>query len=379
VNIEVVPVRIERDLEQFIRLPWGLYKGDPNWVAPLISEERRRFDPRKNPFYEHAEVQLFLALRDGRPVGRLSAHIDYLHNEFHGERSGFFGFFEAPDDRGVAEALFEAAEGWLRARGMECIRGPFSFNTNDPSGLLVEGFDSPPALMMPYNPPYYGKLLEGLGFVKVKDLLAYEITIDEPFRERMKALIPRLEAIGRRARRQGVTVRAVNLSDFDGEVRRLMEVYNEAWERNWGFVPLTEREFVAQAKELKRIVIPELLVIAERGEEPIGFGLVLPDFNQALQPLRGRLFPLGIFKLFIYSRKITGLRFITLGIKRAHRKRGVDALIYLKMLEAGLKLTQYQRCECSWVLEDNHLMIRAIELVGGRLSKVYRIYEKPLR
>jgi hypothetical protein len=378
-SIEIVPVRDRREVRAFIRLPGRLYRDAPNWVAPLLMDEAKRFDPRRNPFYEHADVQLFLALRDGTPVGRLSAHIDHLYNDFHGEKTGFFGFFECIHDADVTHALFEAAETWLRERGMERILGPFGFNTNGLAGLLVEDFRSPPALLMPYNPPYYSELIEESGYAKAKDLKAFRIEIDEAFRERMSQMIPRLEAISGRARKQGFTARPINLRDFTNEVRRLREIYNEAWERNWGFAPLTEREFMEEAKEMKRIVVPELAVIVERGEEPVGFGLALPDFHQALRPLRGRLLPFGIFRLLRAARTIDGLRLLTLGIKHRYRIRGVDALLYIELLKAGLALRQYTWCEFSWILEDNVLIIRAIELIGGRVSKVYRVYEKPLR
>ncbi len=377
-SIEVISVKGKGELRQFIHLPWQLYRQDPHWVAPLLLEEKKRFNPAKNPFFEHADVQLFLALQNGRAVGRISAQVDHLHNEFHHERTGLFGCFEAVNDGAVAKALLEAAERWLWTRGMERVRGPFSFNSNGESGLLVQGFDSPPALLMPYNPPYYEKLIERCGLVKAKDLWAYTIIIDDEFRRRMKELEPRLESISLRARRQGFTVRNVNLKDFYGELKRIMEIYNEAWERNWGFVPLTEREFLAQAQQLKQIVVPDLAKIVELGAEPVGFGLALPDFNQALQALKGRLFPLGILKLLRNARRIDGLRLITLGVKRPYRKRGIDALLYLEMLRAGLALTQYKRCECSWVLEDNHPMNRALELIGGKVTKIYRVYEKSL-
>jgi hypothetical protein len=214
--------------------------------------------------------------------------------------------------------------------------------------------------------------------VKAKDLLAFTITIDEEFRAIIGELEPRLEAISQRARRKGFSARPVNLRDFDGEVKRLLEIYNEAWERNWGFVPLTEREFIAQANELRKILIPNLAVIVELEGEPVGFGLALPDFNQAIRAANGRLLPFGIFKLLWRSRRIDGLRLLTLGIKRKYRIRGVDALLYLELLRAGLALPKYKWCECSWVLEDNLPMIRALELVKSRPSKVYRVYEKPL-
>lgn len=376
-SVEILPVRTRKQLRAFLRLPWRLYRGDPHWVAPLLLDEGKRFDPRRNPFFEHAEVQLFLAVQDGKPAGRICAHIDRIHNEFHREKTAFFGFFESVKSEEVARALLETAENWAKERGMERLRGPFGFNTNGFAGLLVEGFHSPPTLLMPYNPPYYASFLEGCGYRKAKDLLAFRIEIDKELHDRLRALLPRLEKIAERAREKGFRVRSLNLRDFHGEVRRLREIYNEAWERNWGFVPLTEREFTEQAKELKQIVRPELAKIVELDGEPVGFGLAVPDFNEALKPVRGRLLPFGIFRLLWASRKIQGLRLLTLGIKRRHRVRGVDALIYCELIREGLKLP-YRSCECSWILEDNHRIIRAIELAGGRPYKTYRVYEKDL-
>ena len=374
-SVEIVPVQSQRELQQFIHLPWQLYRENAYWVAPLLMEEKKRFDSSKNPFFEHAQVQLFLALQNGRPVGRISAQVDRLHNQFHQEQTGFFGFFEAVHAE-AATGLLESAESWLKEREMKKIHGPFGFNSNGESGLLIQGFDSLPALMMPYNPAYYPEFIERCGFAKAKDLLAYALQLDGECRKRFQELAPRLESISQRAKRQGVTIRNVNLKDFQGELKRLMEIYNEAWERNWGFVPLTEQEFMAQAAQLRQIVVPELAKIVELAAEPIGFGLALPDFHQALHTIQGRLFPFGIVKLLWNARRIDGLRTITLGVKRAYRKRGVDALLYLEMLRAGLSLTQYKTCECSWVLEDNDPMNRALALIGGQVTKIYRVYEK---
>lgn len=378
-NVHVTPVQNGRQLRRFIRLPWGLHRDDPHWVAPLFVDERKRFDLDRNPFFEHAEARFLLALRGREPVGRLSAHIDHLHNEFHAEQTGFFGFFESVDDPQVAEALFDDACGWLHAKDMEQVRGPFNFNTNGESGLLIHGFDDPPALMMPYNPPHYPGLIERCGFRKAKDLLAYVVRLDDAFRAQMRDLLPRLEHISERARGQGYTARPLDLNDFAGEVTRLREIYNEAWEYNWGFVPLTEKEFEMQARELKKIVVPELSVMIERDDEPVGFGLTLPDFNQALKGANGRLFPWGFVKLLWRARTIDALRTLTLGVKKRHRARGVDALLYLELLRAGLSLPQYTRCECSWVLEDNHRMRQAIERFRGEVTKIYRVYERTLK
>jgi GNAT superfamily N-acetyltransferase len=376
-SIEIVPVKSKTELRQFIRLPWQLYQSDPQWVAPLLLDEKRRFDPSRNPFYQHSEVQFFLARRAGQAVGRISAHIDRNHNEFHGEKTAFFGFFETIPDESVARALLEAAADWARPRGMKVLRGPFNFNTNGESGLLIDGF-STPCVMMAYNPPIYAQLIEANGFAKAKDLLAYLIRIDDEFLSKSKTLLERLRSLAERAKRRGFTVRNVNLRDFDAEVARLREIYNAAWERNWGFIPMTEAEFVAQAKELKQIVVPSLAKIVELQGEPVGFGLVLPDVYQILKPLRGKLLPFGIFKLLWGLRRIDGLRFITLGIKRAYRLRGVDALLYVGLVEETVALKKYHYCELSWLLEDNHAIINACNSVGGQCYKIYRIYEKSL-
>lgn len=375
--VEIVPIKNKAELRQFVRLPWQLYRGDTQWVAPLLIDERRRFDPTHNPFYAHAEVQLFIAKRAKRPVGRIAVHIDRNHNEFHAEETAFFGFFETIPDQSVARALLNAAADWARTRGMRLLRGPFNFNTNGESGLLIEGF-SAPCVMMPYNPPIYAQLIEANGFAKAKDLLAYLIRIDDEFLSKSKTLLGRLRSLAERAKRRGFRVRNVNLRDFEAEVARLREIYNAAWERNWGFIPMTEPEFVAQAKELKAVVIPSLAKIVELQGEPVGFGLVLPDVYQILKPLKGRLWPWGIFRLLWGLRRIDGLRFITLGIKRAYRLRGVDALLYVSLVEETLALKRFRYCELSWLLQDNHAIINACKAVGGQCYKTYRIYEKNL-
>ena len=375
--IEIVPVASQAELQQFIRLPWQLYRSDPNWVAPLLLDEKHRFDPAHNPFYQHAQVQLFLARRNSKAVGRISAHIDHNHNEYHHEKTAFFGFFETIPDESVARTLLAAASDWAGARDMKILRGPFNFNTNGESGLLIDGF-SMPCVMMPYNPRNYAQLIEAQGFAKAKDLLAYLIHIDKEFGMRSEKLIVRLRSLAERAKRRGFTVRNVNLNDFKAEVARLREIYNAAWERNWGFIPMTEAEFTTQAKDLKQIVVPSLAKIVELGSEPVGFGLVLPDVYQILKPLKGRLMPFGLFRLLWGRRRVDGLRFITLGVKRAYRLRGVDALLYLGLMEETLALKKYRYCELSWLLEDNHPIINACEAVGGQRYKTYRIYEKQL-
>jgi len=373
----VMPLSIERvegrkEMGEFIRLPWRIYKGDPNWVPPLLRQERARFDPGKNPFFQHADVALFLARRDGEPVGRVAAIVNHAHNEFWKDKVGFFGFFEGPDDEEVAGRLFEEAGSWLRERGMEVMRGPMEFSTNETCGMLVEGFGRPPMVMMPYNPPYYPRLLESLGFQKAKDLYAFYIRADTPVPER----VARIAQLAQK--RTGIRVRSLRMKEFWDEVERVKVVYNSAWSRNWGFVPMTDAEFEHIAKELKQIVEPELVLFAETEEgEPVGYSMAVPDVNQVLRRINGRLDPISLIKILWYSRRINEARLMTLGVREEFRRRGIETVFYIKTLEAARRLG-YVGGELSWTLEDNHLINRAIETMGGKRYKTYRMFDRKL-
>ena len=374
VSIERVTTR--KQLDEFLELPYRIYAGDPNWVAPLLMERRDFLDPKKNPFFKHAATELFLARKDGALVGRIGACEDRNYNAFHGGKVGFFGFYEAVDDDEVAEALFDAARGWIRSRGLSEMIGPSSFTSNHEIGLLVDGFDSPPVLMMTYNPRYYIRHFEEvLGLQKAKDLYAWWMSahVDPP--ERVVRIAEKVRA------KEGVVIRPVNLKDFTEEARRIKEIYNAAWEKNWGFVPVTEEEFDHAAKDMKQIAVPDLVLVAEVQGEPVAFALTLPDLNQALIHVGGKLttfgLPIGLAKLLWHARKIDQLRLIILGIKEKYRKRGIDAILYLDTLRAARKLG-YKGGEISWTLEDNVLVNRAIEMMGGQRYKTYRVYEAEL-
>ncbi|MBX6365760.1 MAG: N-acetyltransferase [Gemmatimonadetes bacterium] len=369
----VRPVRGRRDLGRFMKLPWSIYRGDPNWVPPLLMDLRTALTPGKHPFHEHAEVEYFLAWRGGRPVGRIAATVNRQYIDFHGEKLGFFGFFESINDCGVAEALLGAAEAWLRARGMERVQGPMNFSTNEEfcsPGVLIDGFDTPPKVMMTHSPPYYAGLLEAAGYGRAKDLLAYYLDGPTP-PERLVRGVERLQ------KSEGITIRSLDLSDFDAEVARIKEIYNSAWERNWGFVPMTDAEFDHMARALKPVVEPRLVLIAEVRGEPVGFAIGLPDFNQVLKRINGRLLPFGLIKLLWYRRKIDEARVITLGLKPGFRKMGIDAMLYLRLFQEGPKVG-IPRAECSWILEDNWDMRRGLERMGARVYKTYRVYEREL-
>ncbi len=372
--ISIVEIESAARLNDFIDLPNRLYGNDPNYVTPLKSERLEFFDRDKNPFYRAAKTKLFLAERDGEIVGRIATCINFAHNEYHEEQTGFFGFFDCVDDIEVASSLLKTAMIQLKRENMERMRGPMNFSSNHECGFLVEGFDSPPVVMMTYNPPYLPRLAEKFGLKKVMDLLAYKLTQDDPIPERVQKIVEKLR------KRAGVTVRNLNMSDFENEVQKVRQIYNEAWEHNWGFVPMTEDEFNHLSKGLKQIVEPELIFIAEHEGRPVGFLMAVPDVNQALIHLKGKLMPVGLFKLLWHtkvSNKIDGLRVITLGVVPEFRKRGLDSILYVDIYNRGIE-RGYRWAELSWILETNELMRSAIEQMGADLYKRYRIVEMPL-
>jgi hypothetical protein len=362
-----------RGLDEFIRLPWAVYAGDANWVPPLVSEVRFVLG-EENPFFRHAEAAYFLAREGGTVVGRIAAIIDRNHINCHNEQAGFFGFFECLPDVHIAERLIDAAGAWLRERGIEVMRGPLSPSTNDECGFLLDGFDAPPMIMMPYTPPRYLDYMEDCGLAKAKDLYAYLAVIPEV------TAAGRLErlASGVKSRVPGITVRPANMRQFHRELESVKEIYNSAWSHNWGFVPMTDEEIESMAKRLKPLIVPELLIMVEVYGSPAAFFMAVPDYNQVFRRLNGRLGPAGILKFLWYSRKISDIRVLTMGVKEEYRKKGIEGLLYLESFRAAMK-KGYQRAEMSWVLEDNVLMQRGCELMGGKLYKKYRIFEKRLR
>ncbi len=376
---DVVIQRIGRskaDLERFFDVADRIYAGDANFVAPLRSDVAKVFQD-ENPFFRHGEIQLFVARRGSEDVGRVAAIVDRNHNTFHGEKAAFFGFFESIDDPAVAGRLLDAAALWGRERKMTVLRGPTNPTLNDEAGLLVDGFDSPPVLMMTYNPRFYAGLIEGQGFHKAKDMLAYWFPLEEKPLERLSRVADRF-----RKRSPDITVRNVRKSGLARDLAKIREVYNEAWEKNWGFVPMTPEEMDFMAARLKPLLVAELLWIAEAKKpdgalEPIAFMLMLPDYNVAIAPTRGRLLPFGWLKFLLAQRKIKTVRVLILGVKRPWRMSGVQSIMMADSLRFLLG-KGYTGAEVSWLLEDNELVISAVRLWGGKLYKTYRIYEKTL-
>lgn len=371
-DVTVVPADGGKTFREFLRLPYDVYAGDPNWVAPLLRDSKTLFDRARHPFHRHSEVQPFVAMRGNRCVGRIAAIHNHNHIAFHDEPVGFFGFFECRDDQDAADALFEAAGEWLRARDLKIMRGPASFSTNETAGLLIEGFERPPVVMMPYNPAYYVPLIERSGFETAVSMVSYYLDNDIP----PEYLVRREERL---AKRLDVTVRTLRKEDFDDELERVRYVYNRAWEQNWGFVPMTDAEIRFMARELKPLVLrdPEQVIIVESKGEPVGFALWLKDVNRALIHARGRLFPFGLLKILWHMRKITFLRVLTLGLVPEYRHLGIDSLLYLRIFREGSG-KGIREGEFGWVLEDNHAMRKPLEKIGSRVYKRFRMYDRAL-
>jgi hypothetical protein len=370
-SIAIRPVRTKADEKRFIKFQWVPYEGNPAWVPPLLMDRRKAIDRKSNPFYSHAAMELFLAERDGVIVGRIAAIVNDNHIKEHNEKVGFFGFFECIDDRAVAGALFDATCAWLKSKGMDAVRGPASPSVNDEYGMLIDGFDLPPTILMSYNPPYYPNLVEACGFSKIKDLYAYKVEEKKVFTDK---LVRGAEIVRKRT---GVTIRTIDWSNFDSEVKLIRELYARGWERNWGEVPMTEDEFTYVAKDLKAIADPRVIVIAEIKGKPVGFGLALPDLNQILiKNRKGYLLP-ALVRVMLFKRKINLVRIIILGVLPEYFSTGIGALLFYETGRRGVD-SGYPTGEASWVLEDNVMMNRGAEMMQGEIWKRYRMYQQPL-
>lgn len=370
-----------RGLRRFVELPYRLFRHDPCWVPPLRLERRRFLTARRNPYFEHAEVALWLARRGRRVVGRISSQIDHLHTSTHGECVVMFGHFECERDREAAGALLDAAACWGKERGATALRGPLSFSLHHESGLLVEGFEEPPAIGTPYNPPYYAELFERTGLTKVMDLIGARAELGEGF-ERLGSLPAEMLQVADGVKEMaGVTVRQSSGQDLAAEVERVVAVYNRAWADNWGFVPLTPAEGRALARALEPVIVPALTVIAEAGGEPVGVLVGIRDLNRVLIRMRGRLLPFGWVRLLRDIRHVDACRLILFGVLKPYRGLGVGALMVLEAIKAGLA-AGFRQVEMSWMLESNQSVLLPLQRFGGklgvRLHRRWRIYERNL-
>lgn len=369
-GISLVTTKEER--KQFLEFPYKHYANDEHWVPPLKMEQKKLIDKKKNPFYENAEIALFLAEQDGRICGRIAAIEDRRYNEHHNTNTGFFGFFECINNKSAAKLLLKVAGDWLKQRGLTKVLGPSNPSMMDEIGILVDGFEHDPSIMMPYHKPYYDELIKSAGLEKEMDLLAFRVTQGKVAFERMY----RAEEIVRR-RLPRLKIREVNLKKLDEEIQIVRDIFNKAWSKNWGFIPMSHSELEALAKDLKLILDPKVAHIAEVADEPVAFSIALPDLNQVLKHMDGTLFPTGIFKLLWNKRKINQLRTALMGVLPEYQGKGIDALLHKEAIINGREVG-YNSSELSWVLESNKGMIRVAEKLGAHIEKRYRMYSKEL-
>jgi len=366
-------VTSQRERDAFIKFQWRIYANDPAWVPPLIIERKAFLDAKRHPFYRHGDAALFLAQKNGKIAGRIMASDDPNYNSLHETNVGCFGLFECIDDQEVAAALFDAAASWLHKQGRTEIMGPIDYSTNYVCGLLIDGFRFPPTILTAHNPPYYRQLIESNGFVKTKDWYAWW------FADPSRAVADLRRLATRYQRRGPVTIRPANLKNIRGESRRLREIYNQAWAKNWGFVPFTEPEIEFMTKELKPLLIPGFAWIAESGNEPVGFALGLPDINVVLRDLNGRLtrfgLPIGLIKLLLYKNRVQKGRLIALGVVQKYRRAGIAEMLVLRVMEETM-VKRGITGELSMTLEDNYMINRFLEAIGAERYKTYRIYTR---
>jgi GNAT superfamily N-acetyltransferase len=368
----IVFVTSKKEKESFIQFPYEHYKHDKYWVAPLLIEQKKLLDTQKNPFYNNAEIALFTAEQNGKPAGRIAAIIDHRFNEYHKRETGFFGFFECTDNQETADQLFQAAEDWLSKKGMQDVMGPANPGMMDEIGILVDGFEKYPSILMPYHKPYYNKLLTGAGYHKEMDLLTYLVTQDSVDRSRANRAV---EIVKKRL--PGIKIRRINLKKIHDEIKIIRAIYNSAWKNNWGYIPLSTEEFESLANDLKTIVDRDFAHIAEIEGKPVGFSVALPDYNQIFRNMNGRLLPFGIFKILWNKRKINKVRTALMGVVPEYQGRGIDVLLHREAIENGL-IRGFYSSEVGWILENNVQMVRVAEKIGGTLEKRYRMYGKKL-
>lgn len=371
-EVSIITVNNKKQFNQFLKFPWKIYRGDPNWVPPLLMEKKEILNKNKNPFFKEADMEMFLAEKNGEIVGRIAAIKNDAHNRIHNENIGFFGFFESINDQDVANKLLSTAENWLKEKGLNAMRGPANPSSNDEYALLIDGFDDPPRLMMTYNPAYYMNLIDNYGLKKIKDLLAYRIDNEKLLKSE------KLVRVAEYARkRSGLKIRSINMKDFQNELELVKYVYNKAWAPNWGFIPMTEDEIDALAKNLKPIVQPEIVLFGEIGDQVIGFALGMLDYNEVFINMNGRLLPFGFIKLFTQKKKISWARIITLGLIPEYQKKGLDAVFYYEIAKRAEKIG-ILKGEASWILEDNDMMNRGAKAMNGEVYKKYRVYQKDI-
>ncbi|MEX0719025.1 MAG: hypothetical protein WD059_00060 [Balneolaceae bacterium] len=367
-------VSSKEEKKRFIELPYHLYKEEEHWIPPLKMDQKKLIDEKKNPFFDNAEIALFLAEKDGKDIGRIAAIIDHRYNEFHGTKTGHFGFFECIDHQHTADLLFRVASDWLRDKKMEDVMGPASPSMMDTIGVLIDGFEKDPYILMPYNFAYYDKLIQKAGFSKEMDMYAYIVDSETVSLDRMNRA---LDIVKRRM--PDLEIRPVNLRKMKDEIKIIREIYNEAWKKNWGFIPLTEKEFAAAGKDMKMIINTDFAHVAELDGEPIAFSIGFPNINEILKKMDGTLLPFGFLKILLGRKKTRGLRTALMGVLPEYQGKGIDALLHQRSIKNGLEGGITIESELSWILESNKEMIRVADRIGGSRDKTYRMYFKAFK
>lgn len=368
-NIVIKNISIN-EIKQFLKVSFEIYKNDPNWVPPLFIDKMKVLNKNKNPFFKDGnDIELFIAYKDNKPVGRIAAIKNVTHNKIHNENIGFFGFFECVNDQKVANKLLDSAKAWLKTNGFDKMRGPANPTSNDEYGALIDGFEDTPRIMMSYNPKYYLSLFENYGLEKVKDLYAYQIINQEMSKnEKIKRVAELVKS------RYGLKIRSIDMKNFKKELDTFKYVYNKTWAPNWGFVPMSDAEIDAAAKDLKPLLNPDLVLFGEINNQVIATALVMPDYNQIFRTMKGRLLPFQFIKMFTQKKKITWVRIIALGVIPEYQKKGIDGALYYEVMIRAARNGILQG-EASWILEDNVMMNRGAETMNGTIYKKYRVYE----
>ncbi len=360
-------------MKDFTRFPYWLYRDDPNWVPPLVSEEKLQFSRRRNPFLQENEAEFFVCYKAGRPRGRIAVFGNNSHNQLYPEdNAAFFGFFESVEDDAVADALFAEASRWATGRGARILRGPTNFTINDPSGLLVDGFDDPPYFMMTYNPSYYSKVLDRNGYKTSMRFFAYEVSRETL---RFPGFVDRLE---KRLTDNNIIVRGADFKHLEREVHAVATVFNNSWNENWGFIPMKEEDLLEAFRKVKSFACEDMILFAEHEGKTVAFAVALPDVNQALLPLNGRLLPFNWIKLMKNLKKIKRIRVLLMGVLKEYRTKGIDLMLYKHILDSAIKHDFYT-AELSWILENNRMMNRVLEHINAEVRKVYGVYDKELQ
>ncbi|HEY6977199.1 MAG TPA: hypothetical protein VH396_12975 [Chitinophagaceae bacterium] len=375
IQTEIKEVTNRHEWNQFIKLPWEIYKKDSLWVPPLLFDLKKQLNQKVNPFFYAADIKYWIAVSGGRCIGRIAAIVNYHHNRYYQTAVGFFGYFECINDIPVSQALLFTANEWLRKQGMTVVWGPVNLSLNNESGLLIEGFHRSPIIQMSYNPPYYVDLLESSGYKKEHDLFAFYICDEILKNEKIIQRLKRLSEIV--IKKEKISFRHFNKRDFKNEAEKIRLLFNDYMSDNWGFVPMDKQEFDFIAQSLKPVLVKELAIFAQIDGKEIGFSLALPDINQVLKHMNGKLTPFGIFRFLFLKNKITDIRVILMGISKQFRRKGLEAVFYYQTIIEGAK-RKFSGAELSWVSEDNPLMIHALENLNAKLYKRYRVYKKEL-